>query len=141
MEHHRTFAADVRFAQTSVSDPFFFQVVHVEPVMHHPVTRNELLNIILHVLLELQGQVAQMQVAFFVVPGNDFGTRTLFSMVVDPLDNLFVGCAGGNERPKIIITNLGKFQPALIERTVGMVSPSRPTSTARHLSTARAANT
>src|SRR5256886_8023235 len=38
------------------SDPFFFQVVHVEPVMHHPVTRNELLNIILHVLLEFQGQ-------------------------------------------------------------------------------------
>jgi len=37
------------------SDPFFFQVVHVEPVMHHPVTRNELLNIILHVLLEFQG--------------------------------------------------------------------------------------
>src|SRR6188472_935056 len=34
---------------TPVSDPFFFQVVDVEPVMHHPVTRNELLNIILHV--------------------------------------------------------------------------------------------
>src|SRR5512132_3812894 len=64
-----------------------------------------------------------MQVAFFVVPGNDFGTRTLFSMVPDPLGNLFVGSAGGNERPKIIIINLGKFQPALIERTVGMVLP------------------
>ncbi len=88
---------------TPPSDPFFFQVVHVEPVMHHSVTRNEFLNIILHVLLEFQGQVAQMQVAFLVVPGNNFGTRTLFRMIADPFGDFTVGCTGGNERPKIII--------------------------------------
>ena len=32
--------------------------------MYHPVTRDELLDVILHVLLEPQGQIAQMQVAF-----------------------------------------------------------------------------
>src|SRR5438874_2522087 len=50
--------------------------------MHHPVTRNELLNIIFHVLLELQRQVAQMEVTFFVVPRNNLRTRPLFSMLV-----------------------------------------------------------
>src|SRR5437764_891774 len=70
-----------------------------------------------------QGQVAQMQVAFLVVPGNNFGTRTLFSMVADPRGDLIVGCTGRNERPEIIIIDLGKFQPALIERTIGMVLP------------------
>src|SRR6266480_7530877 len=79
------------------SDPFFFQVVHVEPVMHHPVTRNELLNIILHVLLEFQRQVAQMEVKLFVVPLNDLGTRALFSMLANPRDKLVIGCAGSNE--------------------------------------------
>ena len=36
------------------SEPFFFQIVHVEPVMHHSVTRNELLDVVFHVLLEFQ---------------------------------------------------------------------------------------
>src|SRR5947207_3620561 len=107
----------------AISNAFLFQFVNVEPVMHYPVTRNELLNVILHVLLEFQGQVAQMQVAFLVVPGNDFGARTLFSVLADPLGNLIIGCASGDERAKIIIIDLGKFQPGLIERTIGMVLP------------------
>src|SRR5438132_1645933 len=56
-------------------------------------------------------------------PGNDSGTRTLFSTIADPLGDFIVGCTGGNEGPKIIVIDLGKFQPALIERTVGMVLP------------------
>ena len=36
------------------SEPFLFQIVHVEPMVHDPVTRNELLDVILHVLLEFQ---------------------------------------------------------------------------------------
>jgi hypothetical protein len=65
------------------SDSFFFQVVHVEPVMHHSVTRNELLNIIFHVLLELQRQVTQMEVPLFVIPRNDFRPRTLLSVFTE----------------------------------------------------------
>ena len=66
MEHRQTACSRRMVAGTSASDPFFFQVVHVEPVMHHSVTRNELLNIIFHILLELQRQVAQMEVSFVV---------------------------------------------------------------------------
>ena len=46
--------------QQYLSDPFFLQVVHVEPVMHHAIARNELLDVILHVLLEFQRQIAQV---------------------------------------------------------------------------------
>ena len=60
------------------SEPFFFQIVNVEPVMHHPVTRNELLDVILHELLEFQRQIAQAQVAFFIVPSNDLSARERF---------------------------------------------------------------
>ena len=80
------------------SDPLFFQVVDVEPVMHHSVTGDVLLDIILHVLLEFQRQIAQAQVAFLIVPGNDLGTRKLFGVFTDPRSNLFVGGAGGDER-------------------------------------------
>jgi hypothetical protein len=39
----------------TLSDPFFFQVEHVEPVIHYSVTGNELLKIIFHVLPDLEG--------------------------------------------------------------------------------------
>jgi len=62
-----------------------------------------------------------MQVAFFVVPRNDFGTRTLFNVIADPLGNLIIGGTGGNERPKVVIINLSNLQPALIDGTVRVV--------------------
>src|SRR5437773_11973190 len=49
-----------------LSEPFFFDVVYVEPVVHHPVTRNEFLDVIFHVLLKFQRQIAQVQVSFFI---------------------------------------------------------------------------
>jgi hypothetical protein len=105
------------------SDPFFFQVVHVEPVMHHPVARDELRDVILHVFLEFQRQIAQVQVPFAIVPGDDLGARTFLRVLANPSRNFVIGCASRNERPKIIIIDLGKFQPALIERTVRVVLP------------------
>jgi hypothetical protein len=91
--------------------------------MHHSVTRNELLNIILHVLLEVHREITQVYVAFFVVPCNDFCRRALFSMIADPRCNPIVDCACGDKRPKVVIVDLCKFQPALIERAVGVVIP------------------
>jgi hypothetical protein len=50
-----------------------------------------------------------MQVAFLVVPGNDFGARTLFSAFIYPRGNLVVSSAGGNKRSEVVIINLAKF--------------------------------
>src|SRR5437899_2805934 len=83
--------------------------------------RNELLDVILHILLEFQRQIAQVQVAFLVVPGNNLGTGTVFSVFTDPRSNLVVGRSGGDKGPEIVIINLCKFQPALIERAIGVV--------------------
>src|SRR5262249_2411019 len=44
-------------------------------------------------------------------------------MVRDPRCNLIVGRTGGDERPKVVIVNLRKLQPALIERAVRVVVP------------------
>src|SRR5947208_6898260 len=104
-----------------LSEPFFFQVVHVEPVVNHPVTWNELLNVIFHVLLEFQRQIAQVQVAFFIVPGDNLTARTFFCMFANPRSNLIIGRAGGNERSEVVVIDLSKRKPALIERTIGMV--------------------
>ena len=60
-------------------NPFFFQVVNVKPVVNHPVTWNELLDVVFHVLLEFQGQIAQVQVAFFIVPSDNLTARTFFA--------------------------------------------------------------
>jgi hypothetical protein len=38
---------------TGVSDPLLFQIVHVEPVIDDPVTRDVSMDIIFHVFLEL----------------------------------------------------------------------------------------
>jgi hypothetical protein len=50
-----------------------------------------------------------MEVTFFVVPRNNLRTRPLFSMLVNPRDKLVIGSAGGDERAKVLIINLGKF--------------------------------
>ena len=65
------------------SDPLFFQVVHVEPVMHHSVTRNELLNMILHILLELQRKIAQMESRFLSIWFSFFAVRR-FTCLLSP---------------------------------------------------------
>src|SRR5215470_1602357 len=65
-----------RAVTTGFSDPLFFEIVHVEPMIHDPITRNISLDVIFHEFLELVGKIAQAQVAFLVVPGNDLGTRT-----------------------------------------------------------------
>src|SRR6266496_1221807 len=80
-----------------LSEPFFFDVVHVEPVVHHPVTRNELLDVIFHVLLKFQRQIAQVQVAFFIVPSDNLRARTLLCMFTNPRNNLIISRAGGDE--------------------------------------------
>src|SRR5882724_13482271 len=104
-----------------LSKPFFFNVIHVEPVVDHPVTWNELLDVIFHVLLEFQGQIAQMQVAFFIVPSDNPSARTFFCMFANPRRDLIIGRAGGDERSEVVVVDLSKLKPALIERTIGMV--------------------
>jgi hypothetical protein len=59
--------------------------------------------------MEFLRQLAQMEVMFFVVPRNHLRTRPLFSMLVNPRDKLVIGSAGGDERAKVLIINLGKF--------------------------------
>jgi hypothetical protein len=78
-------------------------------VVHHPVPWNELLDVILHVLLEFQRQIAQMQVAFFIVPRNDLGARTLFGVFADLGLDLVVGGAAGDERSEFVVIDLSKF--------------------------------
>ena len=110
-----------RAVATRVSDPLLFQIVHVEPVIHDAVTRDISMDVILHVFLKLVRQITQTQVAFLVVPGNDLGTRTLLRIFLNPLRDLVVSCTAGDQRTKIAVINLGKIQPALIERAIGMV--------------------
>src|SRR5882724_13072900 len=104
-----------------LSEPFFFQVVHVEPVVDHPITWNELLDVIFHVLLKFQGQIAQVQVAFFIVPSDDLTARALLCMFANPRSNFIIGRAGGNERSEVVVIDLSKLKPALIERTIRVV--------------------
>src|SRR5947208_11021598 len=92
-----------------LSEPFFFDVVHVEPVVNHPVTWNELLDVIFHVLLEFQRQITQVQIAFLIVPSDDLTARTLLCMFAYPSSNLIVRRTGGDERPEIVIIDLGEF--------------------------------
>src|SRR6266550_1353401 len=102
-------------------DPLFFQIVHVEPVIDDAVTRDVSLDVILHVFLELGRQITQTQVTFLVVPGNDLRTRTFLRIFLKPLRDLGVSCAGSDQRTEIAVINLGKIQPALIERAIGMI--------------------
>ena len=106
---------------SAISDPLLLQIVHVEPVIHDAVTRDVSLDVILHVFLEFVRQIAQAQVAFLVVPGNDLGARTFLRIFLNPRSDLIVGCTAGNQRTKVAVINLGKIQPALIERAIGMV--------------------
>src|SRR5438132_8616628 len=78
------------------SEPLLFQVVHIEPVMYHSVTRNILLDVILHELLEFERQIAQMQIAFLIVPGNDLSAWAFPGVFADPRCDLIVGCASSD---------------------------------------------
>jgi hypothetical protein len=101
--------------------PLFFQVVDVKPVIDHAIARHKVADVILHVLLEFQRQLAQAQVAFFVVPGNDLRTRTFSGVLANPRGDLIVGCARGDERLECVVVNFGELQSALIQRAVGVV--------------------
>jgi len=79
------------------SKPFFLQVVNIEPVVHDAIARDELLDVILHVLLEFQRQIAQVQIAFLIIPGDDFCAWAFLSVLANPRRNLIVSCPGGNE--------------------------------------------
>lgn len=97
-----------------VSDSLLFKIVHVEPVINDPVTRNVSLYIIFHVFLELLRQIAQPQVAFLIVSGNNFGTRAFLRIFLNPLSDLIVCCTAGDQRAKIVAIDFRKIQPALI---------------------------
>src|SRR5438132_441361 len=103
------------------SETFLFQVVYIEPAVHHAIARHVLLDVVLHVFLQFRGQVTQAQVAFPVVPDDDVGSGTFLGMLADPRDNLVVGRAGGDKQPERIVVNLSELQPPLIERAVGVV--------------------
>src|SRR5437870_13880870 len=103
------------------SEPFLFQVVHVEPVVHHPVTRKELLDVILHVFLEFQGQIAQVQVGLFVIPGNELGARLLLSMSADSRSYLIVSRAVRDTPTQSVLSNFSKVSLAFTRRPVGMI--------------------
>src|SRR5437899_6065090 len=103
------------------SETFLFQVIHIEPAVHHAIARHVLLDVVLHVFLQFRGQVTQAQVAFPVVPDDDVGSGALLGVLADPRGNLVVGRAGGDKRPVCIVVNLSELQPPLIERAVGVV--------------------
>src|SRR5947209_10037235 len=103
------------------SETFLFQVIHIEPAVHHAIARHVLLDVVLHVFLQFRGQVTQAQVAFPVVPDDDVGSGALLGVLADPRDNLVVGRAGGDKQPERIVVNLSELQPPLIERAVGVV--------------------
>ena len=66
-------------------------------MVHHPVAWKVLLDVILHVFLQLERQIAQVQVALFVVPGDDLRPRAFFRMFADPVCNFRVSRAGGDK--------------------------------------------
>src|SRR3989441_5421303 len=103
------------------SETFLFQVIHIEPAVHHAIARDVLLDVVLHVFLQFRGLVTQAQVAFPVVPDDDVGSGTFLGVLADPRDNLVVGRAGGDKQPERIVVNLSELQPPLIERAVGVV--------------------
>src|SRR5579884_1989899 len=113
-------SAELRIPQRRLKS-LFFQIEHVEPVIDHAMSRHVLFNVILHVLLEFQRQFTQPQVAFSVVPGDNFRSRTLFGVLFNPCRDLLVCCARSDECAKIIVIDLGELQPALVERAIGMV--------------------
>jgi len=110
-----------RAVAAGISNPLFFEIVHVEPVIDDAVTWDVSLDIIFHVFLELRRQIAQPQVAFLIVPGNDLGARPFLRIFLNPVSDLVVCCAAGDQRAKIAVINLRKRQPTLIERAIGML--------------------
>src|SRR4029453_9369762 len=54
-------------------------------------------------------------------PRDNLGPWAFLSVFADPSLDLVVCCAGGDARPELVVINLRKFQPSLIERAVGMV--------------------
>ena len=89
-------------------------------MIYHAIARDVLLDVVLHVLLQFGGQVAQAQVTFPVVPDDDVGTGTFLGVLADPDGDLVISRAGGDKRPVRIVVNLGELQPPLIERAVGV---------------------
>src|SRR5438034_2584783 len=51
----------------------------------------------------------QRWLKFAEIDYDEFGTRTLFRMVAYPSSNLVVRRTGGDERPEIVIIDLGEF--------------------------------
>jgi hypothetical protein len=68
-------------------------------VVHHAITRDVFLDVVLHVFLQLWGQIAQAQVAFLIVPDDNVGSGALLGMLSNPRGDLVVGRAGGDKRP------------------------------------------
>jgi len=58
-------------------------------------------DVIFHVFLELVRQIAQAQIAFLIVPGNDLSARTFLRMFLNPLRDLVVVCTAGNQGTEI----------------------------------------
>ena len=77
--------------------------------MHHPVPRDELLDVILHKLLEFQGQIAEVQIAFFIIPGNDLCAWAFLRVFADPCGDLTVDRAGGDKRSELVVINLSEL--------------------------------
>src|SRR6266496_1223111 len=80
------------FAVVEFLKAFLLQVVGVEPVVNDAVPRDELCDVILHILLSFGRQIAQTEVAFFVIPRDDFGAGMYLGMLPDPLRDLIIGC-------------------------------------------------
>src|SRR6188472_3257914 len=91
-------------------------------MIHDAVTRDILMDVILHVFLKLRRQITETQVAFLVIPGNDLSARPFLGIFLNPFGDLVVGRTVGDDRTKIAVINFGKIQPALIERAIGVVS-------------------
>ena len=78
-------------------------------MVNNAISRNEFADVILHINLEVFGQVAQAQVPLLIVPNDDFGLGSLFRVLAYPAPDLFVGGAGGDERAEFVVVNLRKL--------------------------------
>ena len=120
------------------SDPLFFQVVHVEPVMHHSVTRNELLNMIPHISWNSKKRSLKWSRDFYPYgfPFSPFAVLHACSHLVEP-DWATLPCGLGFSSPftctsmpsrkssvGFITTSVFSFRPL---STSSWVPKSRPT--------------
>ena len=104
----------------------FFEVINIEEAINRAVAWNKLGYVIFHILLKFGRQIAQSHLPLFVVPGDDFRTRSLLRSFANPGSDSVVACTGGDNRLEVLEINLGELQPHLREADIVISSTGAP---------------